>query len=163
MKNGFKTRTKLFLLFGLTFLPRIALADCASVIKDHINWADGTYNYVIAEFTSSKNKETASFGAHGQAFFRSSTGGTKLEADMDVAFSDRDYFSQDKVDHVRLTLNANGTAGVTLLSWGNGKLPIQALQCTTDRFGAYISGQIREGNGTSQVSISLKKHDDDVL
>lgn len=70
-----------------------------------------------------------------------------------------DSFPTSRRDKLVLYLSENGTMGVILASWGNGFVPFESLNCFKDTFGYYMSGVYREGNGTTLVSVVMRKVD----
>ncbi|MGH7455761.1 MAG: hypothetical protein ACRENG_30680 [bacterium] len=173
-------RSKLFfctwLAFGFSFLPFSAFAqDCASIIRDHLDWVRASSNKRLIAYTFVSNKirdnSVSQWSDFGHAAFMEGyleNKGDELYSEDWKIFSNRSFpfsakrdqlqaFAFDKADRVGLLLRANGTGEIKLLSWGNTILPIENIRCFRDNFGAHIQGMTREGNGTSTISISLHK------
>ncbi|KHD09243.1 hypothetical protein PN36_07310 [Candidatus Thiomargarita nelsonii] len=106
---------------------KINASSCEPIIKDAIHWANRGVGRWIEITMLSAHKPNNNWGAYNKGSLYAS--GRSLVGDIEGFFSDRDHFSKQKKDRAGLKLNINGTAELTLKSWGNKKVYLN-LKCS---------------------------------
>ncbi len=172
---GFETglTARMVLSLGLllcTFSSHPAVADCRGMVADYFNWINqnrGTHDgahavgvKMAAVKIRERNPERYPWGHGSYAEGRLGWHGDELTGRLKVLFSDRRSaqsnrrFDPARSDVQDVTVYADGRVRVVLVSWGNTSLFLQDVRCYQDGF---ITGVKREGNGTSMVSLALRK------
>lgn len=144
------------LALSVPLISSTALADCRTVVSEMMTIASRPGSFFNAHVSSSKAGPDRHHASHAYGYFGIQPGGSALTGQFRTAFSDRGYFSVAQQDVQQISFYAGGTADVVLVTWGNGRLPLQEMACTKDRFGFYISGKTLEGNGTTLYAMALK-------
>jgi hypothetical protein len=154
------------LFFGFITPVTAAEISCKAFVADYVSWAKAKIgvNRVGAKMTAIKIRETNpttypwGHGSYAEGGF--GLHGNELEGRFVTVFSDRKApggkyrFDPDKADIQDIKLFADGRVQVMLRSWGNATFLLENVKCTN---GGFMYGVMRELNGTSMVTLLLRK------
>ncbi len=168
-----------------TSRPGAIPAQCREIARNLVNYVDGPTGRMIAfQFASNKSRDgnghfsitdgylvdfqprnspdvAPFFPTRGRGIwqpvpfyvmdsFKESVPGSR---------SRRSDFPTTRRDGVLLHLSEYGNVTLVLQSWSNTVLTLENQHCYSDSFGYYITGLMKEVNGTSAVSLVLRKID----
>ncbi|MEZ5537253.1 MAG: hypothetical protein R3F02_16710 [Thiolinea sp.] len=160
-----KAKSVLFLTLMMLFCE--SQADCQYVYSQLYDWVKNNKNTddefppgisVVYSFNKLRPGNTAHGGIHTGWIDDFKPDGTLESTTLGYTIN-YDSPQIQKVAPGIFSFHRNGRMELTLPRWNNVVLPVHYAQCYQDRFGYYVSGMRREGNGTSMVGITFRKID----
>lgn len=163
---------KLIFLCVLSLITTNSYANnqaCQIIQQQLVSWLqknqpDDEFPPHAIEIVYTFNKLRANNVAHGGIHFGRASFLTAIKSNGTLETGTKGY-TIDYNNPVRISpvadavfsFHRNGRMEIRLPRWNNVVLPVHYANCYSDRFGSYVSGMRREGNGTSMVGITFRR------